>query len=99
MDDYDVLLLLEDYKMDITLPSYRDKKRFEERSLKRWAVDELKVYILAHVKLTPDKACEAFISRMKVYMKLHTSKKKLLTTVLNVAEDIFDVLRASQGGL
>lgn len=45
MDDDSVILLLEDYKLDCTIPEYtlRNRKRVEECSLSCWAAEELKI--------------------------------------------------------
>lgn len=95
----DVLLLLDDYKMDYTVPSYgpHNRKRFEECSDHKWAVDELKIYILSHVDVEPVDACMRFIRQMSYYRRRYSKNRAMLDAAIEVAEDILDILLDEKG--
>lgn len=95
----DILLLLEDYKMDYTVPSYapHNRKRLEECSDYKWAVDELKIYILSHVDVEPVDACMKFIRQMSYYRRRYSKNRAMLDAAIEVAEDILDILLNEKG--
>lgn len=95
----DILFLLEDYKMDCTVPSYnpRNRKRLEACSTFKWAVDELKIYILAHVGIEPVDACMMFIRQMSYYRRRYCKNRAMLDMAIEVTEDILDILLNEKG--
>lgn len=99
MDDDSVILLLEDYKLDCTIPEYtlRNRKRVEECSLSRWAADELEIYILSHVDLVPIDACMKFIRQMSYYRRRYPKSQRKCDAAIDVANDILDILMCSGG--
>lgn len=96
----DILLLLADYKMDYTVPSYspRNRKQFEECSNHKWAVDELEIYIISHIGVDPVDACVMFIRQMSYYRRRYGKNRAELSAAIEVAEDVLDIL-LSEGGL
>lgn len=100
MDDDSVLLLLADYKLDLTLPEDHrgSRKRFEELSIARWAVDELKIYILSHTDMEPIDACMRFIRQMSYYAgRYHSPKSRAMcNAAIETAEDIADIIMNSK---
>lgn len=98
MDEYDLLLLLSDYKLDNTSPEYtpRNRKRFEEHSRFCWAVDELKNYILSHTDIEPIDACMKFIRQMSYYRRRYPKSRQACDTAIEVANDIMDILMCAK---
>lgn len=95
----DILLLLADYKMDFTAPSYifRNRAQIEECSVHCWAVDELENYILSHVDVEPIDACMMFIRQMSYYRRRYPKWRAMCDAAIEVAEDIADILMNEKG--
>lgn len=98
MEDNDILLLLADYKLDLTPPTDYRSKRFEEFSVQRWAVDELKIYILSHTDMEPIDVCMRFIRQMSYYAGRYRSPKSraMCSAAIKTAEDIADIIMNSK---
>lgn len=97
MDD-DIWLLLADYKLDLTLPDNYKSKVFVEVSIRRWAVDELEIYILSHTDMEPIDACMRFIRQMSYYGRRYHSPRSraMCNAAIETAEDIADIIMASK---
>lgn len=95
----DIVWALAEYKMDLTAPPYshRSRKRFEERSAYRWAVDELEIYILSHIDVEPIDACMMFIRQMSYYRRRYHKRRAMCDAAIEVAENIADILMNEKG--
>lgn len=93
------MLLLADYKMDFTVPSYVRLNRacLEACSMRCWAVDELENYILSHVDVEPIDACMMFIRQMSYYRRRYPKGRAMCDAAVEVAEDIADILVNGKG--
>lgn len=86
---------IQEYGHDINRPSNWPPYYFAQASYSRWATEEIIVYILSHVNLTPLEAVEEFRNLMDDYAtrdKCDKQNSYIFSVAYDVATDIYDIL-------
>lgn len=89
---------IQEYRYDINHPSSNwPAYYFTQASYSRWAAEEIIIYILSHVNLTPIEAVEEFRDLMEDYATRDRYDKQnsyIFSVAYDVATDIYDILLA-----
>ena len=89
---------IQEYRYDINHPSSNwPPYYFAQASYSRWAAEEIIVYILSHVNLTPLEAVEEFRNLMDDYATRDRYDKQnsyIFSVAYDIATDIYDILLA-----
>ena len=102
IDQFD-LILSDMYRMDIWLPPLFGKwtDEFKRTSYSKWAVDELKEFIVKQIyprtNGTIDEFCELtekFKTKMIKYSNVNPKTRKIFQSAVYMADDIMDLLQA-----
>ena len=93
--DFEIfMLIMDDYRLDIICPdkSLRYKDRFAESSFKRWAADELEIYVLSHIDDHIMDSINGFRKKINAYKNINPKSSKIFSIAELVADDIYEIL-------